>query len=79
MDVIKYSNVGFVILESAIVPQARTVDVKNALYVALYNEFLGASKNPKYQDLTVLERVQKLNDYAKDWLKQKGIYNESNS
>lgn len=63
----------FKINESLLSPQANKVSIKNALYAAIYDEFRGASENPLYMHLTPLDRMQKLNDYASNWLKDRGL------
>lgn len=45
----------------------------NALYAAIYTEFLGASKNPNYMHLNNLEKLNKLNEFALNWLKIRGL------
>jgi len=46
-----------------------------ALYAELYKEFKGASKNPKYSNLTPKEKMEKLNEFAFNWLKERGYIN----
>jgi hypothetical protein len=45
----------------------------NALYSAVYKEFIGAVKNPKYKDLTPMQKMTKLNQFAQTWLTTKGL------
>jgi hypothetical protein len=63
----------FKINESLLSKQANKTDIKNALYAAIYDEFKGASENPIYMQLTPLEKMQRLNDYASNWLKDRGL------
>lgn len=51
---------------------ARKMDVKNKLYIALFREFQGASISEKYKSLSIQDRISKLNDFAKEWLKLQG-------
>jgi hypothetical protein len=34
---------------------------------------MGASEHPNYKDLSNLERLNKLNEFALNWLKDKGL------
>lgn len=47
--------------------------IQNALYAAVYEEFRGAVNNSKYKNLTNLQRIQELNKYAENWLKDRGL------
>jgi hypothetical protein len=51
-------------------------DICNALYAAIYTEFLGASKNPKYKNVPAIDMLQKINEYANEWLSKRGLLNE---
>jgi hypothetical protein len=48
-------------------------DICNDLYLAIYSEFLGAAENPLYRELTFMEKMQKVNDFAHEWLRQRGL------
>jgi len=72
-QVIIRKNRRFIINEEQLKPQANKPDICNALYAAIYREFLGASENPKYKDLTPIDRLNKLNEFALDWLKKRGL------
>jgi hypothetical protein len=50
-----------------------TTEVINSLYAAVYTEFAGASDNPKYRKLNHAQRMNKLNEFAENWLKKKGL------
>lgn len=54
-------------------PHGRREEVYNALYAAIYTEFQGASNNPNYKDLTNLDRLEQINTFAFNWLKQRGF------
>ena len=47
----------------------------NALYAAVYGEFVGAISNPKYKNLTPLQKMNELNQFAQNWLQNKGLIN----
>jgi hypothetical protein len=53
--------------------KAKNNQVINALYADIYLEFLQANSNPKYARLTVAEKLQAVNTYATNWLKDKGF------
>ncbi len=72
MDLIYRQGRMFKINDEKLPQTARKMDIKNKLFVALFREFQGASVNDKYKDLTIQQRIEKLNDYAKDWLIQQG-------
>jgi hypothetical protein len=73
MQVFKRSNRLFTIDGTKL--KKNTTDIRNALYLAVYQEFLGATDNPKYKDLNTLERFNKLNDFATTWLTERGLLN----
>lgn len=72
-QIIIRKNKKFIIDEEQLKPQAKKTDVCNALYSAIYQEFLGASENPKYKDLTLIDRFNKVNEFALMWLKKRGL------
>ena len=45
----------------------------NALYSAVYKEFIDAVNNTKYKDLTATQKMTKLNQFAQNWLQNKGL------
>jgi hypothetical protein len=53
--------------------KANNTEVCNALYTAISEEFTGASKNPLYSRLTIAEKMSKVNIFAQEWLKQRGL------
>jgi hypothetical protein len=73
MNVIYRQNHKFFVDESKLKPEARRSDICNALYAAIYLEFAGAHTNPDYSKLTPLEKMNKLNEYANTWLKERGL------
>lgn len=75
MNVLYKRNGLFIIDETKLAAGGRNNEVKAALYGAVYEEFLGASENPKYKDLSTLDRFNKLNDYATKWLQDRGLLN----
>ena len=66
-------NGEFRIKDSELPLKARSSQIQNGLYAAVYEEFLGASENPKYSKLTTLERINKLNEFANNWIIQQGF------
>jgi hypothetical protein len=53
--------------------KARSIPVQNALYAAIYDEFLDAQINPKYLNTDLVQRIQAVNDFARQWLIDKGF------
>lgn len=45
----------------------------NGLYAALYEEFTEAATNDKYKNMSNLEKMNALNEFAHRWLKNKGF------
>lgn len=52
-------------------------NICNALYAELHEEFKGANKHRIYSKLSNLERFDAINNFAKNWLEQRGLYNET--
>lgn len=65
-------NKMFVIDRTQLKSDINVNDVCNALYAAVYTEFLGATDNPIYKDLTNSERFSALNEFAYNWLQSRG-------
>jgi len=72
-QVIYRQNKMFVIDREQLKPKARSDEICNALYAAIYTEFAGASENPDYKDLTNLEKFVKINTFANIWLQTRGL------
>lgn len=72
-NIIYRKNKMFIIDKSKLKPKAQKEDVYQALYAAIYQEFSGASYNQDYLNLTPLEKMNKLNDFAWKWLEQRGL------
>lgn len=72
-QVIFRQNKMFVIDREQLKPKARSDEICNALYAAIYTEFAGASENPAYKDLTNLDKFVKINEFANDWLQKRGL------
>jgi hypothetical protein len=66
-------NSQFTIDKEQLKPAARRDDICNAIYAAIYTEFSGASKNKVYSHLTPAERLDKMNEFIEQWLKQRGL------
>lgn len=73
LTLIYRKNGKFFIDQSQLKIESRKTEICNALYEAIYKEFMGASENSVYKSLTPLEKMQKLNDFAHDWLKNRGL------
>lgn len=63
----------FHINETILPPNAKKPDIINALYGAVYQEFIGASKNIRYSNKSPLEKMQALNEFAEAWLKERKL------
>lgn len=63
----------FIIDKAKLKPAAQKEDVCQALYAAIYQEFSGANYNEDYSSLTPLERMNKLNEFARNWLKERKL------
>lgn len=63
----------FHIDKSKLKAHAKRDEIYNALYAEIYLEFSGAVNNPVYKDLTPLARIEKLNEFAYNWLKNRGF------
>jgi len=73
-QVVYRQNKLFIIDKSLIVAPANKKDsICNALYAAIYTEFLGASEHPTYSKMTNFDRYKALNKFAYDWLKSRGL------
>lgn len=71
--VIKYKNRTFKVIMNNLHPDAQKTSIVNNLYIAIYNEFYGAATNPKYKNLNILDRLDKVNEFSLNWLKSKGL------
>lgn len=71
--IIYRKNKLFCIDKSKLKPEAQTPEVCSALYAAIYSEFSGAIYNKDYNNLTSLERLNKLNEFATEWLEERGL------
>lgn len=70
-------NNRFVIDKSFIRDGVNKDEICTALYAEIYVEFRGADKHRDYSKLSNLERFDAVNNFAKDWLKKRGLYNEA--
>lgn len=73
MSILRRQGAMFVIDDKKLSPKARDIPVKNGLYAAVYEEFFGASENPKYKNLSTLQLFNKMNEFAEKWLKDRGF------
>jgi len=67
------NNHTFLIDKSKLKLEAQSIEICNALYEAVYNEFAGAVYNSNYNKLNSLEKLNKMNIFAENWLKSKGL------
>lgn len=63
----------FCIDKEQLIPAAKKDDVCVALYAAIYMEFSGAVYNTDYKDLSPTERLDKINEFANNWLDERGL------
>jgi len=73
IQVISRRNRLFVINKEVLKVSTKKDEICNALYAAVYTEFQGASKNPRYKNLTTQEMLIKVNEFAFQWLNQRGL------
>ena len=73
MNIFKKDGRYFQIDESMLPEEARKNSVLNGLYAAVYTEFKGAVENPQYKNLDPRQRFAKLNEFAENWLKMRGL------
>lgn len=72
-NIVVRKNRMFVIDKSQLKAKAKKDDVCNALYSAIYLEFAGASKNPRYQGMDAKSMLEAVNGFAFSWLKERGL------
>lgn len=60
----------FKINEQLLPPKAKSFFVKNALYIALYQEFAGANSVDKYKHLTNAQKMEQICTFADKWLQE---------
>lgn len=53
--------------------KAKTPEIINGLYLAVFEEFRGASDNPKYKRLNYSQKMSELNKFAENWLKIRNL------
>ena len=63
----------FIIDKSQLKDKAKKDEICTALYAAIYSQFIGANKHPNYASLTHFERMTKINEYANNWLNERGL------
>jgi hypothetical protein len=73
---IVYREGNYFKIDKKLLPKkSQTLEVINGLYAAIYDEFKGAVDNPKYQNLSYFEKMNKLNEFAEDWLRKRNLLN----
>ena len=63
----------FCIDEDQLVERARNSHIIGALYAAIHEEFKGASIQDRYKNLTYQQRLEKVNDFAWNWLRERRL------
>lgn len=63
----------FKIDQSQLSEKARTSVIINGLYADIYSEFLEAQYSPKYAHMDLKTRIEAVNEFALNWLKQRGF------
>ena len=53
--------------------EANRTDIINSLYLAVYEEFKGASDNKRYSNLNPVKKLEKVNAFASEWLNKRGL------
>lgn len=77
MNIIYRRNNKFIINKNYIKSGVNQEQICTALYAEIYLEFRGASKHQNYATMSNIEKFEMLNIFAKDWLKKRGYYNET--
>jgi hypothetical protein len=72
-NIVYRKNKMFCIDRSKLSAKANKTDTIMALYSAIHNEFSGASYNDDYSNLTSLEKLTKVNEFANKWLNERGL------
>lgn len=72
-NIIYRKNKMFCIATDKLSKKANKPDVLLALYSAIYTEFSGANYNLEYKNLTSLEKLDKVNQFANQWLSERGL------
>jgi hypothetical protein len=74
METIVYrKNKLFCIDKTKLKPAARKDDVCMALYEAIGAEFAGAAYNKNYMNLNPIQRLNAVNEFATNWLDERGL------
>ena len=63
----------FCIDTSQLSANANKTPVINALYASIYDEFKGAATNPIYKGSNPKQMLDKVNEFAYNWLKTRGL------
>lgn len=53
--------------------KAQSPAVMNGLYADIYTEFLEAQYSPKYASMDLRTRMEAVNEFALNWLTQRGF------
>lgn len=71
--IIYRQNKMFCIDKTKLKPQAQKEDIYLALYGAIYTEFLGAIDNQEYANLNSMQKLEKVNEFATNWLNERRL------
>lgn len=63
----------FCIDNSQLSSKANKTPIINALYASIYDEFKGAATNPSYKGLNPKQMLDKVNEFANEWLQSRGL------
>ena len=66
-------NKMFCIDKSKLKQKAKSEQIIQALYAAIYTEFTGANEQDIYKDLNYNQRLTKVNEFAWNWLKERDL------
>jgi hypothetical protein len=72
MKSLVYRQNNMFVIDKSQIKASNKENICNALYAAIYAEFIGASENPNYKKQTNKEKMQSLNTFAQSWLKSRG-------
>lgn len=72
-NVIYRRNKLFCIDKTQLPDSSKKEAIYNALYAAVYSEFMGANENKDYKDLNSTQKLVKVNEFAFNWLNERGL------
>lgn len=72
-NIIYRKNKMFCIDKTKLILEAQKNNIIMSLYAAIYTEFIGANYNQDYMNLSSLEKLNKVNEFANNWLTERGL------